>query len=127
MLLNRLKEAAAGPISAETPEQIEELLYDAQSYGTGVVEEREALEEHLAALLDRSVNEIEELCSSTDFVAVSTAAKIYALYPPPVSEAYKKLEEHLNELVAAARAEIRMLCAAEQPMVISGGLPKFQP
>ena len=75
----QLKQAMAAEVTASTPEAVQSLLYDAQPYGSGVAEEKEALEEWLASLLDKSVNEISEL--STSQVAVGESPVILLTSP----------------------------------------------
>eukprot|EP01050_Picozoa_sp_SAG11_P001097 SAG11_NODE_45_length_20574_cov_8.004054_2_plen_1080_part_00 len=112
-------------ITSDDPQAVQELLFEAQSFGKGVQEEVQRLEECLAGLYDRAVDEIQDLLASKDFAAVSAASKRYASSPPPVAERWRLLQDHIQTLIYAAKEDIGILCEAERPMAITAGLPKF--
>ena len=109
----------------QDPRVIEDVLLEAQAFGQGVEEERLALQTWLAAVLDKFVEEVEDLTRSQDFSVVNTAIEKFAGYPPPLETPWRKLVQHKQELLDGAKAKLAEICYMETPMEITNALPQF--
>ena len=116
--------SAASPDSRD-PREIEAVLIEAQAYGDGVEEEKLALQSWLAAVLDKFVEEVEQLTNSQDYAVVCSAIDKFAGYPPPVEAPWQRLVRHRSELLDSAKHQLAELCNVETPMEITVALPQF--
>ncbi len=122
-----MKEKLKNATSPESrdPRKIEAVLLEAQTYGDGVEQEKQALQTWLAAVLDKFVEEVEQLTKSQDYAVVCSAIDKFAGYPPPVEAPWQKLVQHRAEILDSAKEQLAELCSVETPMEITVALPQF--
>jgi hypothetical protein len=120
---DKLKNAASP--ESKDPREIEAVLLECQPYGDGVEEDRLALQNWLASVFDKFVEEVEHLTKSQDYGVVSSAIDKFAGYPPPVEAPWQKLVQHRAEILDSAKAKLAELCYVETPMEITVALPQF--
>ena len=86
-----------------------------------------ALRKKSEALVNAAIVDMDKLCRSADFHAISAAKERYQTFPPETGVLYNALNDRWDSLVLEAKESLRELRASTDPKHIELDVTAFDP